>query len=123
MPQTYKTLSQVYISPNTVTNVYVTDASTTAIVSALWIYSQGFPSSSNVMADLILRPINESFNNKHFVVTDLTLNAFDTNIYNLAITIPPSTILAANLQYKTGEAAPPAPTDFIGASAFGVEIT
>jgi len=124
MPQTYKVLGQSFITPNSVQNVYVTGATSSAIVSAIWVYNQGTISGgSNVSIDLILRPINEAIADKHFIVTDTNLEAYDTNVYNYAITMPPNTILAANLKYRTGQTFPPTANDFIGATAFGVEIT
>jgi hypothetical protein len=119
MPQTYKTLGQVRITPNTLSNIYVTDASTTAIVSSIWICNADV-FLANGQIDLVVRPINQAFNVRHEVFEDVKVIASDTNIYNLGITMPPSTILAANLKYLAGETG--TPTDF-AINAFGVEIT
>lgn len=119
MPQTYKTLGQVRITPNTLSNIYVTGASTSAIVNAIWFCNTDtFSANGNI--DLIVRPINEALAARHEIFENILLIKADTNVYNLGITMPPNTILAANLKYRTGESS--TPTD-MAVNAFGVEIT
>lgn len=119
MPQTYKTLGQVRITPNTLSNIYVTGASTSAIVNAIWFCNTDtFLANGNI--NLIVRPINETLAAKHTIFDNILVIKADTNVFNLGLTLPPNTILAANLKYRAGETG--TPTD-MAINAFGVEIT
>ena len=116
MPQTYKILGQAYPSKNTLSNLYVTGASTQAVINSLYICNQD-TASANV--DIIVRPINEALANKHYMLRNETIAAASTYILNLGITIGANTIIAANTIYALGELKV-ANTSY---SAFGIEIT
>ena len=109
MPQTYKILGQVRPNANTLTNIYVTGASTSAVVGTLQIVN---PTSSNHFYQLKLRPINESSNAKHSIVYAGAVAATDTISITGGIVMGPNTILAANVI-----------TTALTFSAYGVEIT
>jgi len=116
MPQNYKILGQAFVTPNTLTNVYVTGASTSAVVNSIYIANQG-TFSSNVQ--IILRPINQTLANRHTIIRDETLPAASTLVLNLGITMGQNTIIAANTTFADGAAG----VSNISYGAFGLEIT
>jgi hypothetical protein len=116
MPNSYKILGQIYPTSNTLTNVYVSSASSNTIVSSITICNQD-TTSGNV--DIVLRPIDESLDDKHFILKDYTVEPFNTNFINLNITMEGDVILAANVTL-TPLASKTANISF---GAFGVEIT
>jgi 2',3'-cyclic-nucleotide 2'-phosphodiesterase (5'-nucleotidase family) len=122
MPQTYKILGQVYPNANTLTNVYVTGASTSAVVNSIFLSNQQ-TETSNVT--IILRPVNEALQSKHTVIFDETVHAASTYILNLGITMGPNMILAANTTYAADQPVGQIPTSVgrISFGAFGLEIT
>jgi hypothetical protein len=109
MPQTYKILGQVRPNANTLTNVYVTDASTSAIIGSLILTNS---TTNDRVYQLILRPINETFNVKHILVMHTAVPAKETIIISGGIVMGPNTILAANTNATS-----------IHFQAYGVEIT
>ena len=72
MPNAYKILGQILPSANTLTNVYVTSASASAIINTITLCNQQAVNSS---IDLIVRPINEALAAKHYLLTGITMNA------------------------------------------------
>jgi hypothetical protein len=119
MPQTYKILGQSFPFQNTLTNVYVTGASTSAVVNTIYVANQTIHTSN---VTIVLRPINEALNPKHTIVTAETVHASSTYVLNLGITMGPNMILAANTTFA---AITPVPEAVGRASfgAFGLEIT
>ncbi len=115
MPQNYKVLGQILPTANSLTNVYVTGASTSAVINSIYVCNQ---SGANGSFELVVRPISEALANKHYYTID-NVKAADTVIIQLGITMGPDTILAANTAYKTGEAA----VANISYNAFGLEVT
>jgi hypothetical protein len=115
MPQNYKVLGQVLPAANTITNVYVTGASTSAVINSIYICNQ---STSNTEYEIIVRPINQALSGRHYYTID-SLKAADATVLQLGITMGPDTILAANTKYKTGEIA----SANVSYNAFGLEIT
>jgi len=109
MPQSYEILAQVSPSPNTVTNVFVTGASSSAIVSTITLHNF---SDSNTSYSLLVRPINEAQGNKHFIIRGGILPARELITITGAVTMNSSAILAAN----TGGSS-------VSINAYGVEIT
>ena len=116
MPQTYKILGQAYVTPNTLTNVYVTGASTSAVINSLYICNQDVPDAN---VTLIVRPINEALANKHYLLLDEPVDGASTYVLNLGITIGNNTIIAANTTYRPGTIG----TANVSYGAFGIEIT
>ena len=108
MAQTYKVLGQINPSPNTITNVYVTGASASAIVSAITITNQ---SDSNTSYSLIVRSINETFDNKHFIIRAGISPAREQITITSAVTMNSDVILAANTHSSN-----------LSIHAYGVEI-
>lgn len=93
MATEYKILGQVTPTANTLTNVYVTGASTQSIVSTITINN-----TSDVVAaySLVVRPNNESFDNKHYIIRAGVIPARELITINGAVTMNSSVILAAN---------------------------
>ena len=65
MATAYKILGQTLPTANTLSNVYVVPTSTSAIVSTITITNQD---SANANVDIIVRPINETLANKHYLL-------------------------------------------------------
>lgn len=116
MPIAYKILGQIYPTANTLTNVYVTPAATSGIVNSIYISNQDI---ANANVDLIVRPINETLSNKHYILQDQRIEQADTIILNLNITMNASAILAANIKVRAGETK----AANVSVNAFGLEIS
>lgn len=116
MAFTYKILGQILPTANALTNVYVTPAATSAIINTIYITNQ---SSANANVDVILRPTNDTLANKHYILQDQLVEAADTIILNLNITMNADVILAANNKVRAGETAG-ADVSF---NAFGLEAS
>ena len=114
MPNSYKILGQIAPNPNTMTNVYVTGASASAIVNTIYLTNQD---SANANISLIIRPVNEALANKHYILQNQLLEQADTIILNLNFTMNSSVILAANNSYRDTKSCN------VSINAFGVEIT
>jgi hypothetical protein len=120
MPQTYKILGQSFPLANTLSNVYVTDSSTSAVVNSIYIANQNiFPAN----VQIVLRPINETLANKHTIVRDEVVDGVSTFVLNLGITMGPNMILAANTTYSSSQVPAAAGTGRNSFGAFGLEIT
>ncbi len=118
MPQTYKILGQVFTTPNTFSNIYVTGSSATdsAVINSIYFCNQGV-FTANV--DIIIRPIGEALANKHYIVRKQKVEGASTFLLNLGVTIGNNTIIAANTQYTAGVGG----LSNVSYSAFGIEIT
>lgn len=118
MPQTYKILGQVFTTPNTFSNIYVTGSSAadSAVINSIYLCNQG-NFSANV--DIIIRPISEALANKHYIVRKQKVEGAATVLLNLGVTVGNNTIIAANTQYSAGAVG----TSNVSYSAFGIEIT
>jgi hypothetical protein len=109
MPQAYEILGQISPTANTLTNVFVTGTSTSAIVGAITISNF---SDANASYSLVVRPINEALSTKHFIVRGGILPARELITITGAVTLNSSAILAAN----TGGSS-------VSINAYGVEIS
>lgn len=109
MPESYEILGQVSPTANTPSNVYVTGASSSAIVSTITLLNF---SDSNTSYSLLVRPINEAESSKHFIIRGGILPARELITITGAVTMNASAILAAN----TGGSS-------VSINAFGVEIS
>lgn len=109
MPQTYKILGQVRPNANTLTNVYVTGAATSAVIGSFVISNSTTTARSY---QLLLRPINEAANVKHLLVFHNQVPAGTSIVISGGIVMGPDTILAANTSATS-----------IHFQAYGVEIT
>jgi hypothetical protein len=110
MAQTYKILGQVTPTAGVLTNVYVTPAGTEAVIGTITV--SGYQEVGNSSFSLIVRPINEALNNKHFIFRGSPVIQGDMLVISGAITMNANCILAAN--NYTGNA---------HFTAFGVELT
>lgn len=108
MPDSYKILGQINPTANTLTNVYVTGAAASAIVSTISIHNF---SDSNSSYSIVVRPNNESLENKHYVIRGGVIPARELITITGAVTLNASAILAANT--NSGN---------ISFNAYGVEI-
>jgi hypothetical protein len=115
MANSYKILGQIAPTSNTLTNVYVTGASVSSVVNTIYLCNQD---TANANVSVIVRPVNEALANKHYILQDQRLDAADTIILNLNITMNSDVILAANIATRTGEA-----TANCSVNAYGVEIS
>lgn len=109
MAQSYNILGQLSPTANTLTNVYVTGASTSSIVGTIVIHNF---SDANASYSLVVRPINEALATKHFIVRGGVLPAREQISITGAVTMNSSVILAANTNSGS-----------ISFNAYGVEIT
>ena len=105
----YKILGQIKPNANTLTNVYVTPAATSTVINTITICNQG-PANSTI--DLILRPVNETLANKHYLLKNIAIPQADTLILSPGITMNAAVILAANNTLDAN----------VSISAFGVEV-
>jgi hypothetical protein len=110
MPQEYKTLSQVTPTPGVMTNLYVTGATTQAVIGTITV--SGLFETTNSSFSIIVRPINEAINSKHYIFRGSPVTSNDVLVVSGAVTMGPNTILAAN--NYTGNA---------HFTVYGVEIT
>jgi len=108
MAQIYKILGQVSPTANALTNVFVTGASSSAIVGTITISNS---SDANASYSLVVRPINETLANKHFIVRGGILPARELITITGAVTMNANAILAANTNGGS-----------VSFNAFGVEI-
>jgi len=115
MPTAYKILGQTLPTANTLSNVYVVPTSTSAIISTISICNQ---SSANANVDIMIRPINDTLANKHYLIKGVTIPRADTMILSPGITLNASVIVAVNNAVASGETA--ANVSF---NVFGVELT
>ena len=115
MPTTYKILGQTLPTANVLSNVYVVPAATSTILNTITICNQ---SSANANVDIIVRPINETLANKHYLLRTITIPRADTMILSPGLTLNASVILAVNNAVHTGETA--ANVSF---NVYGVELT
>lgn len=109
MAQSYKILGQVSPTANTLSNVYVTPNSTEGVVNSVIIANR---SSSNASFSLIVRPVYESINDKHYIVRGCVIPASDTLTMTLSLTLQNNVILAANTNSSN-----------LSFGAYGVEIS
>ena len=115
MPTTYKILGQTLPTANVLSNVYVVPAATSTILNTITICNQ---SSANANVDIVVRPINESIANKHYIIRGVTIPRADTLIMSPGITLNASVIVAVNNAVHTGETAAS-----ISFNVYGVELT
>ena len=94
MAQEYKTLAQVTPTPGVLTNVYVTGATTQAVIGTITV--SGLFETSNSSFSIIVRPVNEALNDKHFIFRASPVLINEVLVVSGAITMGPNTILAAN---------------------------
>jgi hypothetical protein len=110
MAQEYKTLAQVTPAASVLTNVYVTGATTQAVIGTITV--SGLFETTNSSFSLVVRPVNEALNTKHFIFRGSPVLVDEVLSITGAITMGPNTILAAN--NYTGNAS---------FTVYGVEIT
>jgi hypothetical protein len=94
MAQEYKTLAQVTPTAEVLTNLYVTGATTQAVIGTITV--SGLSETTNSAFSIAVRPINEALNNKHFIFRGSPVLINEVLVVSGAITMGPNTILAAN---------------------------
>lgn len=93
MANIHKVLGQINPSANTLTNVYVTGTGTSAIVSTITIRNLNGANSSY---SLVVRPNNESLDNKHYIIRGGIIPGNELISITGAVTMNAGVILAAN---------------------------
>lgn len=111
----YKILGQITTTANSITNVYVVPATTSASIGTITVCNG---TQNDVVLDLASRPSTEALAAKHYIVKGITLPAADTLIIDSGITLNTGAILAAN---TTGANAAACAAG-ISVHAYGVEI-
>ena len=109
MANSYKILGQISPTANAITNVYVTGASASAIVSAITVTNL---TDANSSYSLIVRPINETLSDKHYIIRGGVIPTREQITITSAATMNSDVILAANTNNSN-----------ISFQAYGVEIT
>lgn len=115
MATTYKILGQTLPTANLLSNVYVVPTATSTILNTITICNQ---SAANANVDIVVRPINETLANKHFILRGVTIPRADSLIFSPGITMNANVIVAVNNAVHTGETA--ANVSF---NVYGVELT
>jgi len=111
----YKILGQIVTTANSIANVYVVPAATSAAVGTITVCNG---TQNDVLLDLAMRPSTEALANKHYIVKGITLPAADTLIIDSGVSLNTGAILAAN---TTGANAAACAAG-ISVHAYGVEI-
>jgi len=111
----YKILGQIVTTANSIANVYVVPAATSASIGTITVCNG---TANDVLLDLVMRPSSEALATKHYIVRSITLPAADTLIIDSGVTLNTGAILAANT--TGGNAA--ACAAGISVHAYGVEI-
>ena len=111
----YKILGQIVTTANSIANVYVVPAATSASIGTITVCNG---TSNDVLLDLVMRPSTEALSTKHYIVRSITLPAADTLIIDSGVTLNTGAILAAN---TTGANAAACAAG-ISVHAYGVEI-
>lgn len=111
----YKILGQIVTTANSIANVYVVPAATSASIGTITVCNG---TTNDVLLDLVMRPSSEALATKHYIVRSITLPAADTLIIDSGVTLNTGAILAANT--TGGNAA--ACAAGISVHAYGVEI-
>lgn len=109
MAETYKILGQISPSANTLTNLYVTATATSAVVGTISMHNF---SDANASYSLIVRPINEALNGKHYIVRGGIIPGRELVTITGAVTMNADVILAANTNSSS-----------ISFNAYGVEVS
>jgi hypothetical protein len=109
MATDYKILGQVSPSGNTLTNVYITGASTQAIVGTITIHNRN---DSNCSYSLVVRPTAQSLDGKHFIIRGGVIPARELITITGAVTMNSNVLLAANTNQSN-----------ITINAYGAEIS
>ena len=89
----YKILGQIVTTANSIANVYVVPAATSASIGTITVCNG---TVNDVLLDLVMRPSSEALATKHYIVRSITLPAADTLIIDSGVTLNTGAILAAN---------------------------
>lgn len=111
----YKILGQIATTANTISNVYVVPAATSASIGTITVCNG---TATDVLFDLVMRPSTEALATKHYLLKSITVPAADTLIIDSGVTLNTGAILAANTIGGNAAAAAAG----ISVHAYGVEI-
>lgn len=92
MPTVYKVLGQSAPLATTDTNVYTVPSATEAVISSIVVCNR---STSPATYRLAVRPNGTAIANQHYLAYDVTVNANDTTIMTVGITMDASDVLTA----------------------------
>jgi hypothetical protein len=110
-----KIFGQIAGVANTLTNVYSTGASTSALLNTFTICNG---TANAITIDLVSRPTSEALATKHYLIRGVTIPAADTLFLEPGIALAASSVLAANV---TGANATSSAAG-VAIHAYGVEI-
>jgi hypothetical protein len=111
----YKILGQIVTTANSISNVYVVPAATSAAIGTITVCNG---TATDVLFDLVMRPSTEALATKHYLLKSITVPAADTLIIDSGVTLNTGAILAANTIGGNASAAAAG----ISVHAYGVEI-
>ena len=92
MATAYKVLGQVAPAATTATAVYTVPSATEAVVSSVTVCNR---SASSVTFRLSVRPDGAALANQHYLVYDASLDANDTIILTIGVTMDATDVLEA----------------------------
>jgi hypothetical protein len=101
MATTYKVLGQSAPSATTNTDVYTVPSATEAVISSIAVCNR---SASPVSYRVAIRPDGTAIANQHYLAYDVTVNANDTTIMTVGLTMNAADVLtvyasSANLSF------------------------
>ena len=90
MAATYKVLGQLNPAATTLSTLYTTPGSTSAVCSTLSVCNQGVSTSVNVA----VRPAGATIDPKHYILNTVTVNQYDTLFLTLGITLATTDVVS-----------------------------
>jgi hypothetical protein len=98
MPQSYKILGQIEPTKDTDTNVYVTGAAASAIVGTFTLDTTRVidPLGLGGVANVFIRPINETLTTKHYIMRSAGVNSNSITVFTGAFTMQNNVILGVS---------------------------
>lgn len=109
MTTAYKLLGQITPNSNTMTNLYITGASTQAIVGTITIHNMN---DANAAYSLLVRPTAVAQSNTHYIIRGGVIPARELITITGAVAMNASVLIAANTNSNN-----------ITFNAYGAEIT
>lgn len=90
MATTYKVLGQETPAATTLTSLYTVPSSTSAVCSTLTICNLGVSTTVR----LAVRPAGAAIANKHYIIYDMYVNAYDTVTMTIGITLATTDVVS-----------------------------
>ena len=96
MPVSYKVLGQVAPLADVTTDVYTVPTDTSAIISTISVCSR----AASTPIRVAIRPGGETLDNKHYIVHDVTLEAYEALFLTVGLTLASGDVISV---YNTTE--------------------